>query len=135
VTRYLPISTTPVADISDGLVSLGFDVIIVKQMSTIRRSPAVGTTTVNIPFFLITLPRMSKFYELFKLRSLCRISVRVEAYKTSLVSISVIFANNSAMSGLTASKLPVVCGVGAVTCGRNVWKRATTNTKSVSSGS
>jgi hypothetical protein len=52
VIQHLPVSA-PTGDISDGLVNLDFD-ISVKQMSTIHRSPAEGTTTVNVPLFLIT---------------------------------------------------------------------------------
>jgi hypothetical protein len=51
---------TPGEDISDGLLSLGFDVISVKQMSATRRSPAEGTSTIYLHLFLITLPRMAK---------------------------------------------------------------------------
>jgi hypothetical protein len=80
VIRHLPIST-PAEDISDGLVGLGFDVISVKQMSSTRRSSAEGSTHVNLPLFLITLPRNPKSQEIFKLRGLCHISIKVEAYK------------------------------------------------------
>jgi hypothetical protein len=41
VISHLPHST-PAEDISDGLVSLGFDVISVKQMIASRRSPSEG---------------------------------------------------------------------------------------------
>jgi hypothetical protein len=51
VIRHIPIDT-PAEDISDGLVTLGFDVVSVKQMSASRRSPAQGTNTVNLPLFL-----------------------------------------------------------------------------------
>jgi hypothetical protein len=51
---------TPAEDISDGLVSLDFDFISVKQMTTTRRTPPEGTSSVNIPLFLITLPRAAK---------------------------------------------------------------------------
>jgi hypothetical protein len=80
VIQHLPF-TTPAEDTSDGLVGLSFDVISVTQMSATRRSPAEGTTTVNLPFLLITLPRISEFPEIFKLTSLCHIEIRVEAYK------------------------------------------------------
>jgi hypothetical protein len=53
VMRHLPF-TSPAEEISDGLVNLGFDVISIRQMSATHRSPAEGTTTVNIPLFLIT---------------------------------------------------------------------------------
>jgi hypothetical protein len=80
VIRHLP-QNTPAEDISDGLVSLGFDVISVKQMTTTRRSATEGTTTNNLPLFLITLPRSSKSQEIFHLTGLCHISIRVEAYR------------------------------------------------------
>jgi hypothetical protein len=48
VMRHLPLNTSA-EDISDGLVSLGFDVISVKQMTATRQSPHEGTTTINIP--------------------------------------------------------------------------------------
>jgi hypothetical protein len=56
---HLP-HNTPAEDISDGLVSLGFDVISVKQMIATRRSSTDGSTTINLPLFLITLPRTTK---------------------------------------------------------------------------
>jgi hypothetical protein len=58
VIRRLPFSTLA-GNISDRLVCLGFDVISIKQMSAIRRSPAEGTSTVNLSLFLLTLPRTS----------------------------------------------------------------------------
>jgi hypothetical protein len=48
VMRHLPLNT-PAEDISDGLVSLGFDDSSVKQMTATRKSPPEGTTTINIP--------------------------------------------------------------------------------------
>jgi hypothetical protein len=48
VIRHWP-PNTPAEDISDGLESLGFDVIRVKQMTATHRSPSDGSTTINIP--------------------------------------------------------------------------------------
>jgi hypothetical protein len=48
--RHLPLITLA-EDISDGLVSLGFDVISVKQMTTTLHSPPKGTTTINITLY------------------------------------------------------------------------------------
>jgi hypothetical protein len=76
VIRHLPF-TSP----AERLMDLGFDVISVKQMSATRRSPADGTSTVNLPLFLITIPRMSESQEIFKLTSLYHIAIRVEAYE------------------------------------------------------
>jgi hypothetical protein len=72
---HLP-HNTPAEDLSDRLVSLGFDVISVKQMIAIHQS-----TTINLPFFLITLPRMAKSQNFFRLQSLCHIEIRVKAYR------------------------------------------------------
>jgi hypothetical protein len=66
VIRHLP-HNTPAEDISDGLVSLGFDVISVKQMTATRQLPSDGSTTINLPLFLITLPRTTKSQEIFRL--------------------------------------------------------------------
>jgi hypothetical protein len=48
VIRHLPHNTSA-EDISDELVSLGFDVIRVRQMTAARRSPSDGSTTINLP--------------------------------------------------------------------------------------
>lgn len=45
---------TSAKDISDGLVDLEFDVIIVKLMPVNRLSPVKGTFAVLFPFILIT---------------------------------------------------------------------------------
>jgi hypothetical protein len=58
VIRHLP-QNTPAEDMHDGLVDLGFYVINVKQMSIASRSPE-GTTSITLPLFLVTLPRMAK---------------------------------------------------------------------------
>jgi hypothetical protein len=50
-------------------------------MTATRQSHPEGTTTINIPLFLITLPRTAKSQEIFGLPSLCHISIRVEHYK------------------------------------------------------
>jgi hypothetical protein len=54
VIRHLP-QNIIAEDISDGLGSLGFDVISVKQMTAIRRSPPEGSKITILPLFLITL--------------------------------------------------------------------------------
>jgi hypothetical protein len=79
--RHLP-HNNPAGDTSicDGLMSLGFDVITVKQMTATSRSPPEGSKTINLPLFLITLPRTAKSQEDFRLPSLCHIAVRVEVY-------------------------------------------------------
>jgi hypothetical protein len=80
VIRHLP-QNTPASDICEGLVSLGFDVISVKQITTTRRSPPNEPKTLNLPLFLVTLPRTAKSQEIFQLPCLCHIAIKVEAYR------------------------------------------------------
>jgi hypothetical protein len=80
VKRHLPINT-PAEHIAHGLMGLGFDIISVKQMTSTRRSLSEVTPTKNLPLFLITLPRMAKSQENFRLTGLCHIAIRVEAYR------------------------------------------------------
>jgi hypothetical protein len=78
--RHLP-QVTSAEDISDGQVSLGFDVVSVKQMKTTRRSPPEESKIINLFLFLVTLPRTAKSQENFRFPSLCHIAIRVEAYR------------------------------------------------------
>jgi hypothetical protein len=80
VILHLP-HNTPANDICDRLVSLGFDVISVKQMTTTRRSPHEEPKTLNLPLFLVTLPRTAKSQEIFQLQSLCHIAIKVEVHR------------------------------------------------------
>jgi hypothetical protein len=80
VIRHLP-HNTPAEDIFDGVVSHVFEVITVKQMTATRQSPPEGSKAMNLSIFLITLPRTAKSKEIFRLRSLCNIAIRVEAYR------------------------------------------------------
>jgi hypothetical protein len=70
----------PAEEIYEGLVELGFDIISMKQMSTIRRSQ--GSASTSLPPFLISLPGSVKSQEIFKLASLCYTAIKVEAYKS-----------------------------------------------------
>jgi hypothetical protein len=78
VIYHLP-HNTPAEGISDGLVSLGFDVISIKKMTATCRSSSDGSTNINLLPFLITLPRTAKSQEIFRLASLCHITIKVEA--------------------------------------------------------
>ena len=80
VIRHLP-PNTPAEDISEGLTTLGFDVVSVKQMTSTRGSPSEERTVRNLPLFLITLSRSDKSQEIFRLTNLCHIAIRVEAYR------------------------------------------------------
>jgi hypothetical protein len=75
VIRHL-LGNTPAEEIYEGLEELGFDLISVKQTSTIRRSQ--GSASTSLPPFLITLPRSEKTHEIFKLTSLCNLAIKVE---------------------------------------------------------
>jgi hypothetical protein len=80
--RHLPVNTRTSAEgIAEALVDLGFDLVSVKHMSTARKPPE-GTTHTSMPLFLVTLRRKTKSQDLFKLSSLCHISVKVESYKS-----------------------------------------------------
>jgi hypothetical protein len=80
VIRHLQ-HNTPAEDISDTLVSLGFDFVSVKQMTATHQSPREESKIINLPLFLITLQRTAKSQEIFRLPSLCHIAIRVEAYR------------------------------------------------------
>jgi hypothetical protein len=73
---------------------------------------------------VITFTKISKSRDLLKLRRLCHTAIRRAAYKAQMVSRSVTTANISAMSELTGSNLPLICGVRAVTCTRSALKIA-----------
>jgi hypothetical protein len=75
---------TPAEDISDGLVSLGFDVVSVKQMTAIRRSPPEESKIINLSLFLVTLSRTAKSQEIFRLSSLCHVAIRVGVYRAQI---------------------------------------------------
>jgi hypothetical protein len=125
VIRHLP-PNTPAKDISEELENLGFDVVSVKQMTTTRRSPSDETTTRNLPLFLITLPRTAKPQDIFKLPSLCHISIKVEAYRaqTGLTQ-----CHNCQQFGHVWANCkqppPFVCGAEAATCTRSAQRRLT----------
>jgi hypothetical protein len=80
VIRHLP-SNAPAQDISDGLMDLAFDIISIKQMTTNRRSPPEEPKILNLPLFLVTLPRTAKSQQIFQLPSLCQIAIKVETYR------------------------------------------------------
>jgi hypothetical protein len=79
VIRHL-LHDTPAEDISNSLNDLGFDVINVKQMTSKKPGPQ-GRTEVNLPLFLVTLPRTEKSQQIFKLNKICNIIIKVEAYR------------------------------------------------------
>jgi hypothetical protein len=77
---HLPHNTRAI-DICDGLVSLSFDVISVKQMTTNHWSPPEEPKILNLPLFLVTLLRTANSQEIFQLPSLCHNAIKVEAYR------------------------------------------------------
>jgi hypothetical protein len=78
VIRHLP-HDTPAKDISDDLVSLGFDVVGIEQMTAALRSPPEEPKVINLPIFLVTLPKTAKSQEVSVLPRLCHIPIRLEA--------------------------------------------------------
>jgi hypothetical protein len=124
VLRHLP-SNTPAEDISDGLVTLGFDVVSVRQMTTTRRSPSEGTTARNLPLFLITIPRTANSQEIFNLNSLCHISIRVEIYRAQSGLTQCHNCQQFGHVWANCRQPPVVCGAGAATCIKSVQNRRT----------
>jgi hypothetical protein len=85
--RHLP-HNTPAENIYEGLKSLGFHVIGVKQMATNRKSAVEYTTTATLILFLITLPRTAKLQELLTLRKHCHIAIKVEPYKSPYILLN-----------------------------------------------
>jgi hypothetical protein len=65
---HLP-HNTPGEDISDGLVSLGFEVASVKQMTATSRPPPDESKIINLSLFPVNLPRTAKSEEIFRLAS------------------------------------------------------------------
>jgi hypothetical protein len=56
VIRHLP-ANTPAQDISDGRLSLCFDLIKVKQVTTTLQSPPEEKKVITLLLFMVTLPR------------------------------------------------------------------------------
>jgi hypothetical protein len=122
--KALPINI-PAEDISDGLVSLGLDVISVKQMTTTRRSAPDDPKSSNLPLFLIILPERRNR----KRSSDCQASAtspsRWRRTEPGMASRSAITASSSAMYGLAASRFHSAYGTGAVTCIRSAPRMTT----------
>jgi hypothetical protein len=124
VIRHLP-HGTPAEDISDGLVSLGFDVVSVKQMTT-SRSPPEESKVITLPLSLVTLPRTAKSQESFpaaKPLPHCYQEWRRIGPRIPLRSATT--ANSLATYGQIANSLLAVCGAAADTCTRSAPRRGT----------
>jgi hypothetical protein len=61
------------------LQELGYEVISVKEMTAKRPYPEGKVTLISLPLFLITLVRNQKSLDIFKISSLCKIIVKMEA--------------------------------------------------------
>jgi hypothetical protein len=85
VIRHLP-HNTPAEDISDGLVTLGFAIVNVKQLTASRRSHPEESKIINLPLFLVTLQRKAKLQEIFRLYSPCQIACGAEAVTYTMSS-------------------------------------------------
>jgi hypothetical protein len=113
VIRHLQ-HNTPGEDILDGLFSVGFDVSI-KQMTVTRRLPPEEYKIINLPMFLVTLPRTVKSQEIFRLSSLCHTAIRVDAYRSQNALTQCHNCQQYGHVWQTASSLPAACGAEAVT--------------------
>jgi hypothetical protein len=51
---------TPEEDISDRMVSLGFEVVSIKQITATLRSTPKEYKIINLPLFLVTMPRSAR---------------------------------------------------------------------------
>jgi hypothetical protein len=91
-------------------VSLDFDVVSVKQMITTCYSPPEESKIINLPLFLVTLPRSAKFQEIFILQSVCHIAIRVEAYRDRNGLSQFHNCQQFGHVWQTASKHPAACG-------------------------
>jgi hypothetical protein len=121
VIRHLP-PNTPAEDICGGLVSLGFDVISLKQMTTTRRSPPVESKITNPVSFPRNLAENTKVPGNLPSATLLPGWRHIEP---RALSRSAITASTSTTSGQTANSHLVVCGAGAATCTKNVQRRTT----------
>jgi hypothetical protein len=124
VTCQLP-HNTPAEDISDGLVSLVFGVVSVKQTTATRRSTPEEAEIINRTLFHVTLPRRQSPRKF----SICQASATLLS-EWRLIEPRMLFhrattASSSTMSGLIANNLPALCGAGDYTCKRTAQRRET----------
>jgi hypothetical protein len=112
----------PAENTSDGMVTLGFYVVSIKQMTTTRGSPSEEMTTRNLPLFLITILRTAKSQDNFKLESLCHISIQFEAYRAQSALTQCQNCQQFGHIWAKCKQLPAVCGAGAVTCKKSAQK-------------
>jgi hypothetical protein len=124
VIRHL-LQDAPAEDISDELVSLGFDVVSVKQMTAACRSPPEESKIINLPLFLVTLPRTAKSQEIFICQASATLLSGWRLLEPRMLLLSATTASSSAISGLIANKLPAVCGAKAHTCTGTAQRRET----------
>jgi hypothetical protein len=109
VIRHLP-QNTPAEDKRDWLVSLGFDVISVKQVTTTIRSPFDGSTTINLPLFLIILPRTTKSKKFSDCKAPATSQSEWRHIEVKMLLPSAATASSSATFRQIASNLPAACG-------------------------
>jgi hypothetical protein len=112
VIRHLP-HNTHAEDIPDGPVSLGFDVISVKQMTATRRSLPEVSKAINHPLFPCRGPQNPKKYSDYQASATSQSGWRHIALR--MVLSSVITGGSSVTSGKTACTFPATCGAEEVT--------------------
>jgi hypothetical protein len=115
---HLP-SNTPAEDISDELLSLGFDVISVKQMTATRWSHSDGSTTISLSLFLITCRGRQNHRKFSYYKASVTSQSGWRHIELRMVLRSAVTASSSATSRQTANNLPTACGAKGVTCTRS----------------
>jgi hypothetical protein len=118
---------TPVEDSSNTVEDLCFKVINVRKTTATRLAPSRQTLMETHPLFLVTLTRNIKFQEIYKLKSLNHIIIKVDLYKAQTGCMHATNANNLVTSELTSSNSLNVCGAVVVTCIGNALKRQIQN--------
>jgi hypothetical protein len=124
VIPYLP-HNTPSKDISDGPLSLGFDVVSFKQIKATRRSPPEESKVINLPLFLVTLPRTAKSQEILPLPCLCHIAIRGETYRAQNALPQYHNCQQFVHVWANTNNLSAACSAGEDTCTRTAQRRET----------
>jgi hypothetical protein len=117
VIRHLP--HIPREDISGGLVSLGFDVVSVKQMTATRRSPPEESKIINMPCSSQLCRREQSPWKFSVCLASATLLPGLRLIEPKMLLPSATTSSSSATSEKTASSLPAACGAEAVTYKRS----------------
>jgi hypothetical protein len=120
VIQHLP-PDMPVEDISNNLEDLGFNTIM-RQMMANQRASHGKTYVENLPLLFVTLTKNITSQEIFKLKILNQIIIKVDSCLVRLALHSATTAKTSVMSGSTASNPLDVCRAVVARCIENALK-------------